>query len=142
MEFIRNFNVSEENMSEEKDPESTTVETKPEEEKPINGISTKPLSPEELAAAVEARAKALLPPKPDITVTQEFVKECLDANERGDGVLFATLNAGLFIVNVTPKDRGEWYIWNGNVWVIDDTRRSFASVEEVALEYKAQVEIL
>lgn len=96
----------------------------------------------DIAATVNSRAAALMPPEPGITVTADFVAECLAANERGDGCLFATLNHGKFLVNTTPKQGWEWYTWDNHIWRTDDTRRSFAAAEEVALEYDAQREIL
>lgn len=85
----------------------------------------------------------------DITATtteyhpldQIFVKNCLDANERGDGVMYATLNRGRFLYNTTPKD-GEWYAWNGTIWEPDANKRSLAAVELCAAEYQLKGDIL
>lgn len=95
----------------------------------------------ELAAQVAARAAALIPGVARPEVTPEFVKLCLDANERGDGCLFAALHRGRYILNVTPKD-GEWLAWAGNVWEVDDFRRAMAAVEDCALEYQQQADRL
>ena len=67
-----------------------------------------------------------------------FVKECLLANERGDGVLYATMHRGRYLYNTTPKD-GQWLEWTGIVWRPDDFRASFGAVEFVALEYERQL---
>ncbi len=64
-----------------------------------------------------------------------FVKSCLDANERGDGVLYATLHNGRYLYNTTPKD-GSWMRWTGIVWEQDDFRDAFHAVESVALQYE------
>lgn len=90
---------------------------------------------QKMAADVERRKNELAVAEEEKPLDPLFVKACLDANERGDGVLFATLNAGKFLFNVTPKD-GEWYTWEGNVWKIDEIKRSFAAVEKCALEYQ------
>ena len=93
---------------------------------------------QEIADKVRQRAEDLLPPeKPPEPLDNTFVKDCLDANERGDGVMFATINRDKFLYNTTPKD-GEWFAWNGKVWEKDDFRASVKAVEEVAVEYLKQ----
>lgn len=84
---------------------------------------------------VQKRAADLLGMDEYKPLDNKFVKACLDANERGDGCLFAALNKNNFRCNVTPRD-GEWLVWKGNVWEIDDTSRAMAAVEKVALEYQ------
>lgn len=93
------------------------------------------LDEQAIAALVQKRAAELLGEEEQKPLDNKFVKQCLDANERGDGVLYATLNRNNFRYNVTPRD-GEWLVWKGNVWDVDDTRRSFAAVEKCALEYQ------
>ena len=88
-----------------------------------------------IAEQVQQRAAELTAGTHRQPLDDDFVKACLDANERGDGVLFATLHHGNFLYNTTPKD-GQWLRWAGNVWEIDDFRHSQAAVEEVALEYE------
>lgn len=66
-----------------------------------------------------------------------FIRRCLDANERGDGVMYATINGGEYIYNTTPKD-GEWLRWGNHVWERDEFRHSMAAVEQVALQYEQQ----
>jgi len=89
-----------------------------------------------MAKAVEDRAAELLPTEERQPLDDQFVKDCLDANERGDGVMFASLFKDKFIYNITPKD-GEWQAWNGNVWEIDHkSLAASAAVEECALEYQ------
>lgn len=67
-----------------------------------------------------------------------LARQCLEANERGDGVLYAAINRGRYLFNTTPRD-GQWLSWDGIVWRPDDYRASFAAVELVALEYERQV---
>ena len=90
-----------------------------------------------IAAMVRKRAEALLGVDEQKPLDNKFVKQCLDANERGDGVLFATMNRENFRYNVTPrpKDR-EWLVWQGHIWAPDNTNRSIAAVEKCALEYQ------
>jgi putative DNA primase/helicase len=94
-----------------------------------------------MAAAVRQRAEALAVPEAREPLAAEFVKECLDTNERGDGCMFAALHRERYMYNATPRD-GEWYAWGGHVWQRDDFRRSFAAVEECALEYQRMAEML
>lgn len=95
------------------------------------------MSERDIARQVEERAAALLPPCTEVEIDDQFVLDCLDANERGDGVLYAARNRGAFIYNSTPKD-GQWLRWGGNVWEDDEFRDSFDAVEKVALNYEDQ----
>lgn len=96
---------------------------------------------QDMAAAVQKRAAELTPPVEHKPVNPRLIKECLDANERGDGCLYATLHCGRILFNVTPKD-AEPLVWGGNVWERDETRRAQAAVEDVALLYQGQADIL
>ena len=96
----------------------------------------------EMAAAVRQRAEALAVPEAREPLAAEFVKECLDTNERGDGCMFAALHRDRFLYNTTPKPVGEWYAWNGHVWQVDYLQRAFAAVEDLALEYQRMMELL
>lgn len=89
-----------------------------------------------MAGAVEARVAALALPEEKPRPDMEFVRNCLHANERGDGALYALLHRENFLYNTTPKE-GEWLRWEGVTWTVDDTRRSVEGVEDVALEYQA-----
>lgn len=90
----------------------------------------------EIFQQVTARAAALLPEDIAPELDVKFIKACLDANERGDGVLFSSLHRGRHIYNTTPKE-GEWYSWNGNVWMLDNKNHlAMAGVEQCALEYE------
>ena len=94
-----------------------------------------------IAKMVEERAKSLMIDEVLPSPPPEFIKQCLDANERGDGALFATLHQGKYLYNTTPKD-GEWYCWGGDYWTVDEFRRSINAVEDCAIEYQEQLEIL
>lgn len=89
----------------------------------------------DIAAQVAARAAGLLPEDEQKPLDDEFIYSCLAANERGDGVMFSSLHSGEYLYNASPKD-GEWYHWAGHVWAKDTFRRSFAAVEDCALEYE------
>lgn len=96
----------------------------------------------EIFQQVTARAAALLPDDeaPDLDV--KFIKQCLDENERGDGVLYASLHRGRHLFNTTPE-KGEWYTWNGNVWTVDNkSHMAIAAVEQCSLEYLRAQELL
>jgi len=95
-----------------------------------------------IATAVQQRAAELLVgTETKIPLDPAFVRQCLDANERGDGCLFASIHRGNYLYNTTPKD-GEWYAWAGHVWERDEFRHALAAVEDCALEYQAQAEQL
>lgn len=94
-----------------------------------------------IAEQVRQRAAALTPPEEKPAPDPRFIKKCLDTNERGDGVLFASLNRDRYLYNTTPKD-GEWYQWAGHVWERDEFRRAHAAVEDCALAYQAQADTL
>lgn len=91
-----------------------------------------------IASKVYDRARSLLPPPADIELSSEFIKDCLDNNERGDGVLFATLNKHRFLYNTTPND-GEWYRWSGHCWQLDDFREAVDAIESIAEKYLEQM---
>ena len=96
---------------------------------------------QDIARQVEQRAKELLPPETRPELDAKFIKGCLDANERGDGVMFASLFRGKYLQNVTPKD-DEWYKWTGNVWELDDFKSAVNVVEECTLEYQRMADPL
>ena len=94
------------------------------------------MSEQSIAQQVERRAAELLAAAVIKTeIDDKFVKQCLDANERGDAVLYASINKGKYLYNTTP-DKGEWYMWDGHVWAVDRTRRCWDAVESCALEYE------
>jgi putative DNA primase/helicase len=102
---------------------------------------------QQIAAAVEQRSTemlAALDPEKDL-IDPRFVKQCLDANERGDGVLFAALNRGKFLCNVSVKDAKKetpWYRWGGHVWQRDDFSEVYNAAEAAALAYQQQADVL
>lgn len=70
--------------------------------------------------------------KPDDPAPSSFVRECLQANELGDGALWAALHRGRFVYEATSS---EWFEWCGHHWKRDVTGRALASVENVAARY-------
>ena len=67
-------------------------------------------------------------------ITSRFVLDCLNANELGDGMLFAAIHKGKFLFNFSA---GEWFFWGGHFWLRDITNRAQLEVEsecEVYLE--------
>lgn len=94
----------------------------------------------DLAAAVNRRAEALSVPEDRPEIDPAFVRSCRDTNERGDGVLYATVNAGRFLWKVHFAGSGEWLVWRGNVWEPDLRGEAFGAVEQVALLYQEQAD--
>lgn len=67
-------------------------------------------------------------------LTPEFIEECLENNERGDGVLYATLMRDRFVY-VKKRDKRPWLVWREHHWAIDVKGEHITAVEEVALVY-------
>jgi len=102
----------------------------------------------DIRAQVEARRRAeeeaLPPEEPKVgggqpPVDGKFVRQCLLNNERGDGVLLATLMRDQ-IVYVKRTQR--WMVWNGVHWEDDKRDLSHAYVEQVASLYLREAERL
>jgi len=94
---------------------------------------------EEYRKQVEARKKteAELVEKddPKKEISSGFVRDCLNANEFGDGMLFKELYRGKFLFN---KAMACWMIWNGHHWEIDYMDAALAAVEGVVAEYQKE----
>jgi len=92
----------------------------------------------DIRAAVEERRKAEqaalseneAPEKTRLTSAR--VKQCLQANELGDGTLFAHLHRGKFIYN---KTLDKWLVWRGHHWEYDVMEERFQGVEAVCDVY-------
>ena len=69
----------------------------------------------------------------------KFIRKCLANNERGDGVLFATLHRDAFIFN---KATGAWLKYTGHHWDLDHFNEAFSGVEPVAVKYLDEAEKL
>ncbi len=82
------------------------------------------------------RERAQLPPArdPDAPpeITSQFIRECLFANELGDGTLYAALFRHKFVF---CKNTEEWYEWVGHHWQRDILNHSLVAVEEVVDQY-------
>jgi len=65
-------------------------------------------------------------------IPSHFVHECLDANQLGDGLLYAEMHRGQYLYN---KSVHEWMIWLGHSWDRDLMDESKSAVENVALRY-------
>lgn len=94
--------------------------------------------------AVEARKQAEAAslaeiPKKDNEITSAFVKDCLYANELGDGTLFAAIHAGKFIYNKTTQ---RWLRWAGHHWEVDRFEKVYAAVDDVARKYLSEGDAL
>ena len=75
----------------------------------------------------------------DGELTTDQILEFLDANELGDGFIFAHKNLGKFLMN---KSSGTWLRWAGHHWTRDLEDRAKDAVEVVAQAYlKAGAEL-
>src|SRR3989337_4384708 len=95
-----------------------------------------------IRADVEARKKAeeevlKTAEEKDKAITSSFVYECLRANERGDGMLFAAKHRGKYLFDKTSL---QWYAWTGHYWTRDKLENVFELVEVVAMQYLAESE--
>lgn len=70
-------------------------------------------------------------------VSSRFVRECLKANELGDGLLFKHLHTGQFVFN---KSMGCWLTWTRHHWEIDKMDRALGAVENVVKPYLEDLE--
>jgi len=66
-------------------------------------------------------------------IDSDFIMECLNRNELGDGELFKKLFRKDFVFN---KSMGCWMSWAGHHWQIDKMDFASASVESVAKVYQ------
>jgi len=64
-----------------------------------------------------------------------FVLQCLEANEMGDGILYAVLNDGRFVFN---KSSQEWMSWQGHFWELDEMDNAHIEVDKVVEAYIAE----
>ena len=85
-----------------------------------------------------AKEAAALPLAPQAEITSKFVLECLDANELGDGLLYAALHKDKFVY---AKGSECWYSWAEHSWRRDEMDRAIAAVENVALRYAQEIPI-
>lgn len=65
-------------------------------------------------------------------IDSRFIRDCLYANQLGDGMLYAALHDGEFVLN---QSSGEWLRWDSHHWDRDIRQRSLAAVENVAQRY-------
>lgn len=83
---------------------------------------------------LQEEAAALADPDGDQApeIDFRFVRQCLNNNERGDGILFASMMRDLFVFNKTTEN---WLRFNGHHWDLDKMHAAHASVEQIALKY-------
>jgi len=72
-------------------------------------------------------------------VSSQFVQECLHAEQLGDGALFAELHRGQFVFN---KSAREWLYWQGHHWSQDIMDYVLGAVENVALRYGKEIDVV
>lgn len=99
----------------------------------------------EIRAAVEERKRAeeaalaeKEQPAPE-RLTSTKIKQCLQANELGDGTLYAHLNRGRFL---HVKTTDQWLVWRGHHWEYDIMEERYQGVEAVAEVYLKEAQAL
>jgi len=65
-------------------------------------------------------------------LTSKYIRECLNANEFGDGSIYSEIHQGQYLYN---KTAGEWLSWTGHHWQRDIMDDSLAAVESVSKVY-------
>ncbi len=70
-----------------------------------------------------------------------FVLQCLENNERGDGILFAAIHRGHYLCNKS-KEKKPWMKWCGHHWQWDHLDESVRAVEQAALKYLHQAGLI
>ena len=93
----------------------------------------------QVAARVATEAAFLPVPAPVVEpapaeITDEFISECLEANELGDGRMFALMHRGEF-VNVKKWDKKPWLKYQGHHWAKDEMGEVMTAVDPVAAQY-------
>ncbi len=91
-----------------------------------------------VAAQIESEAKDTTKATA-IEINSKFVMECLDANELGDGILYAALHKDKFVF---AKGSESWFAWDRHSWVRDEMDLAVSAVENVALRYAKEIEVL
>lgn len=103
------------------------------------------MTPEQMKAAVDARAKA---EAAEIgtsggngggEIDYKFLKQCLDCNELGDGILFAALHRDHFVLNASSQ---LWMRYTGHHWESDIEDRTLAAVEDAASKYLGMLPVI
>lgn len=70
-------------------------------------------------------------------LSSKFIRECLRANELGDGILFNTLHRGRFVY---VKSMETWLVWKGHHWGLDEMDEVKSAVENVVAEYRKEAQ--
>ena len=84
------------------------------------------------ARTEEERKRLPDPVKDHGEISLSFIRDCLHANELGDGLLFAAVNRDSFIYEPSS---GQWFFWNGVVFERDIAGRAAGAMEEVVKLY-------
>jgi len=96
-------------------------------------------TPDEIAQAraqVESRVKEEAAPAPESPpITHDFVKKCLFAGQKGDGLMFAAIHRGKLLC--APELKNQWFEWTGSYWKQVVVYRAEAAVEAVVEQYDA-----
>ncbi len=98
-----------------------------------------PKTPEEIRAAVEARKRderVAMPPEQEESpapLSLDFIRNCYNTNNVGEGRLFVALNRSHHRFNVEIK---EWLVFRNHFWEIDHLGAAASSaIDKVLLEF-------
>ncbi len=90
---------------------------------------------EQIEAAREVERQLFAPDFGEDKIDSTFIRSCLYNNERGDGLLFAKLQRGRFVMVKNWGKSGTWLQWAGHHWIIDKLDAARNAVEDVAKLY-------
>lgn len=96
-------------------------------------------TPEEIAQAREQVAGRVKEEGTEVqeaapVIDHEFVKRCLYAGQKGDGLLFAAIHKGKYLC--APELKNQWFEWTGSYWKQVTVYRAEAAVEAVVAKYE------
>ena len=102
-----------------------------------NVIDIKTAVEERKRLEAEALAGKETPEGPRLTASK--IKQCLQANELGDGTLFSALHQGKYLY---IKNTEKWLVWRGHHWEYDTMEERFQAVEAVATVYLKETSVI
>lgn len=120
----KRMQAAEQQWNAEKEPKKLS-------EPDIKEMVERRIAEEEEQRRAESREAAKKPLSPG-EVDSKFVLQCLDRNESGDGLLYASLHAGKYVYNTTEQS---WFVWAGHHWKKDHMNSALSAVENVSERY-------
>ncbi len=93
---------------------------------------------QEEQAAIAASQKSASGNTSKEKIPSKFVMDCLDAEQLGNGMLYAEIFKNKIVY---AKNSGQWYIWDEHTWRRDDLDYAVSAVETVAMRYAEEITV-